>query len=70
VISDLDGAFVLGRHLATDGILISALVQITIESIVPETFYQFSDRGLVAWLAAFDAARLKGVASYFDLKRT
>jgi hypothetical protein len=60
VISDLDGAFVLGRHLATDGILISALVQIAIESIVVQTvaenFYQFSDRGLVTLLAAFDAA--------------
>jgi hypothetical protein len=60
VLFDLNGTFVLGRRLATDGILISALVQIAIESIVVQTvaenFYQFSDAGLAALIAAFDAA--------------
>jgi hypothetical protein len=60
VISDLAGTFVLGRRLATDGILISALVQIAVESIVVQTvaenFHQFTDLGVVALVAAFDAA--------------
>jgi hypothetical protein len=60
VISDLTGAFVLGRRLATDGILISALVQIAVESIVVETiaesFHQFTNEGLITLLAALDSA--------------
>jgi hypothetical protein len=64
VISDLAGSFVLGRHLATDGILISALVQIAIESIVVQTvaenFFRFSDTGLESIVATFDAAPARG----------
>src|SRR5688572_16465654 len=60
VISDLAGTFVLGRRLATDGILISALVQIAVESIVVQTvaenFHQFTDAGLVALVVALHAA--------------
>ena len=60
VLSDLNGTFVLGRRLGTDGILISALVQIAVESIVVQTvaenFYLFSDDGLRALVAAFDSA--------------
>ena len=60
VLSDLNATFILGRQLATDGILISALVQIAIESIVVQTvaenFYKFTDAGLASLIAGFDSA--------------
>jgi hypothetical protein len=61
---DLLAAFVLGRNLATDGILISALVQIAIEnicgSIIAENFSRFSPETLQEILAGIDASPARG----------
>ena len=57
---DLLAAFVLGRNVASDGILISALVQFAIEALdygtIAEHFGEFSPETLKQLVAGFDAA--------------
>ena len=57
---DLLAALALGRNSARDGVLISVLVQIAMESIVcsavAENFYQFSPETLKQLVDGFDAA--------------
>lgn len=59
-VQDLVGSFVLARHLAGDGTLISVLVQIAMENIVvatvAENYYAFSTPALQRILAGIDAA--------------
>ena len=61
---DLLAAFVLGRNVSRDGILISALVQIAMEAIVhstvTENFGQFSPETLKQLVDGFDAAPPRG----------
>ena len=61
---DLLAAFVLGRNLSRDGVLISALVQIAMEnivaSIVAENYFRFSPETLEQILAGIDAAPPRG----------
>src|SRR5713101_3180197 len=60
---DLLAAFVLGRNSGTDGMMISALVQIAIENIVcstvAENFHQFSPETLKQLAEGFAAAPLR-----------
>lgn len=62
--ADLVSAFVLGRNLSRDEILISALVQIAVEnivtSVVMENYYRLSAEQLDALVAAFDSAPARG----------
>jgi hypothetical protein len=57
---DLLAAFVLGRNAATDGLLISALVQFAIEALdygtIANHFGEFSPETLQQLVAGFDAA--------------
>jgi len=57
---DLLGAFALGRNAGRDGVLISVLVQIAMETIicsaVAENFYQFSPETLKQLADGFEAA--------------
>ena len=66
-VQDLLSAFVLGRHTASDGVLISALVQIAIENIlvvcIAENFHQFSSEGLQQLLSGIDASPARGTVS-------
>lgn len=61
---DLAAAFVLGRNLSQDRILISALVQIAVEniltSVVMENFYRLSSEQLDQLVADFDSAPGRG----------
>ena len=61
---DVGAAFVLGRNLSTDRILISALVQIAIEniltSVVMENYYRLSADQLEQLVAGFDSAPPRG----------
>jgi hypothetical protein len=61
---DLLAAFALGRNVARDGILISALVQTAIENIliwvVAENFYQFTPEILKQIADGFDASPPRG----------
>jgi hypothetical protein len=61
---DVAAAFVLGRNLSADGILISALVQIAIEqilaSVVMENYYRLSADQLDQLVAVFDSAPARG----------
>lgn len=61
---DLAAAFVLGRNVSKDRILISALVQFAIENIitaaVAENFYRFTPETLRQLLAEIDASPTRG----------
>lgn len=61
---DLVAAFVLGRNLSRDGILISALVQIAIEniltSVVMENYYRLPADQLDQLVTGFDSAPRRG----------
>src|SRR5262249_13303913 len=63
-LEDLQGAFVLGRNLSRDHILISALVQIAIEniltSVVMENYYRLSAGDLDEIVKAFASAPARG----------
>ena len=64
---DLLAAFVLGRNVARDGTLISALVQTAIEAInyatVAANFGQFSPETLKQLVDGFDAAPARGTVA-------
>ncbi len=66
-VQDLLAAFVLGRRLSNDGVLISALVQIAIENLVigtvAENYYAFSTEGLNQVVAGIDASPARGTVS-------
>jgi hypothetical protein len=61
---DLVAAFVLGRNLSRDRILISALVQIAVEniitSVVMENYYRLSAEQIEDLVKAFDSAPARG----------
>ena len=61
---DLAAVFVLGRNLAADKILISALVQFAVENIVTsvvlENYHRLSPEQLDQLVAAFDSAPRRG----------
>jgi hypothetical protein len=61
---DLLAAFVLGRNVSRDTILISALVQIAIENIVTsfiaDNFHRFSPETVQQLVAGFDSAPARG----------
>lgn len=61
---DLIAAFVLGRNVSKDHILVSALVQIAIENIVTsfiaDNFYRFRPETLRQLVAAFESAPPRG----------
>jgi hypothetical protein len=63
-LEDLQAAFVLGRNLSRDRILISALVQIAMESILSsvamENYYRLDAQELDAIVAAFASAPHRG----------
>lgn len=65
--SDLLAAFVTGRNLATDGILISSLVQFAIENIVNSYvaghYYRFTPEQLDSLIAQMDAAPRRGLVA-------
>jgi hypothetical protein len=61
---DLVAAFVLGRHTSSDGVLISALVQIAIENIITaaiaENIHQFSPETLKQLAVGIEASPRRG----------
>jgi len=63
-VQDLLAAFVLGRHASTDGTLISALVQIAVESIVADcvavNFHYFSQESLKRLSDGIEASPARG----------
>ena len=63
-LDDLQGAFVLGRNLSRDHILISALVQFAMENIlswaVMENYYRLNAQELDQIVAAFNSAPPRG----------
>jgi len=63
-VEDLLAAFVLGRHISTDGTLISALVQIAMEAIignfVAENFHYFSPESLKRLSDGIEASPARG----------
>jgi hypothetical protein len=63
-VQDLLAAFVLGRHASTDGTLISALVQIAVESIVADcvaiNFHYFSRESLKRLSDGIEASPARG----------
>jgi hypothetical protein len=69
---DLVAAFILGRNLSRDQVLISALVQIAIENIISgylvQQWPEFSNEMIGSLLAAFDKAPPRGTMA--DCMRT
>ncbi len=61
---DLVAAFVLGRNVSKDGVVISALVQIAIENIlanaVAENIFEFTPQMLDQIISGFDASPSRG----------
>jgi hypothetical protein len=66
-LTEVSSAFVLGRQLSTDHILISCLVQFAIENILSmvtmENYFRLSADELDQWIAAFSAAPRRGLVT-------